>query len=161
MQLIHYTMTTPIDKLSALGLTLPVAPAPAGNYLPFVRLGNTLYLAGTLSLLADGEQWLGKVGESRSVEDGYAAARTAALNALAILHAATDGDLSRVRQIALVNGFVNAIPGFSESPAVINGASDFFAAVFGDSGRHARAAVAVAGLPKDATVEIQVVVELF
>jgi enamine deaminase RidA (YjgF/YER057c/UK114 family) len=154
-------MTTPIEKLSALGLSLPIAPAPAGNYLPYVRTGNTLYLAGTLSILADGEQWLGKVGESRTVEDGYAAARSAALNALASLHSATDGDLSKVRRIALVNGFVNAVAGFSESPAVINGASDFFAAVFGDSGRHARAAVAVAGLPKDATVEIQVVAELF
>lgn len=153
-------MTTPLEKLSALGIELPKAPAPAGNYLPYVRTGNTLYLAGTLSLLAEGEQWLGKVGDSRSVEDGYAAARTAALNALAILHAATDGDLGKVRRIALVNGFVNAISGFSESPAVINGASDLFAEVFGDSGRHARAAVAVAGLPKDATVEIQVVAEL-
>lgn len=153
-------MTSPLEKLSALGIELPKAPAPAGNYLPYVRTGNTLYLAGTLSLLAEGEQWLGKVGDSRSVEDGYAAARTAALNALAILYAATDGDLGKVRRIALVNGFVNAISGFSESPAVINGASDFFAEVFGDSGRHARAAVAVAGLPKDATVEIQVVAEL-
>jgi enamine deaminase RidA (YjgF/YER057c/UK114 family) len=153
-------MNTPLEKLSALGLTLPQAPAPAGNYLPYVRTGNTIYLAGTLSLLADGEQWLGKVGELRSVEDGYAAARLAALNALAILHAATAGDLAKVKGIVLVNGFVNAIAGFSESPAVINGASDLFAAVFGDAGRHARAAVAVAGLPKDVTVEIQIVAEL-
>jgi enamine deaminase RidA (YjgF/YER057c/UK114 family) len=145
-------------RLRELGLRLPAAPAPAGNYLPWRISGRQLFLSGVLPL-ADGQlTHAGAVGADRSVEDGHAAARACALNALANIEAAL-GSLDRVRQFLLVTGFVQAVPGFAESPRVINGASDLFAEVFGEAGKSARAAVGVSGLPKNATVEIQVTVE--
>jgi enamine deaminase RidA (YjgF/YER057c/UK114 family) len=101
----------------------------------------------------------GQLGAEHSVESGYEAAQVCALNSLAAIKAAL-GSLDGVARIVLVSGFVNAVAGFSESPAVINGASDLFVKIFGDAGRHSRAAVAVAGLPRNSTVEIQVVVEV-
>lgn len=146
-------------KLAELGLELPPAPAPAGNYLPTVRAGNLLYVAGTLALKDGQVTHAGQVGKEQTVESAYDAARTAALNSLAALKAGAGG-LDKVKRIVLVNGFVNAVPGFAESPQVLNGASDLFVAVFGDKGKHARAAVAVAGLPRGSTVEIQVIAEV-
>jgi enamine deaminase RidA (YjgF/YER057c/UK114 family) len=145
--------------LADLGFTLPPAPAPAGNYLPAVRSGNLLFLAGTLPVRDGQVTHLGQVGRDLDVAAGYAAAQICALNTLAALKGAA-GSLDNFERFVLVNGFVNAVTGFAESPAVINGASDLLVKVFGDRGRHARAAVAVAGLPRNAAVEIQCVAEL-
>jgi enamine deaminase RidA (YjgF/YER057c/UK114 family) len=146
-------------QLAALGLTLPAPPAAAGSYVPTVRTGNLLYCAGTICSLDGKITHAGAVGRDQTVQAGYESARVCALNALANIKAAA-GSLDAVRRIVYVGGFVNAGPGFADSPAVINGASDLFVQVFGEAGKHARAAVAVAGLPKNATTEIQVVVEL-
>ncbi len=146
-------------KLAELGLALPPAPAAAGNYLPSVRTGNLLYLAGTICVRDGVVTHVGQVGREQTVESGYEAARVCALNTLANIKAAT-GSLDAVARFVLVSGFVNAVSGFPDSPAVINGASDLFVQVFGEAGKHARAAVAVAGLPRNCAVEIQVVVEL-
>ncbi len=150
---------TPEAKLAELGLNLPAAPAAAGNYLPTVRTGNLLYCAGTICLVDGRMTHAGQVGGEHTVESGYESARVCALNTLANIKAAV-GSLDRISKFVFVGGYVNAVSGFADSPAVINGASDLFVAVFGESGKHARAAVAVGGLPKNSTSEIQVVVEL-
>ena len=147
------------NKLAELGLTLPHPPAVAGSYVPFVRTGNLLYLAGTISSFNGEMTHVGQVGKEQTVQTGYESAKICALNTLANIKAAT-GSLDRVKQVVLVTGFVNAVSGFTDSPAVINGASELLGKVFGDAGKHARAAVAVTGLPKGSTVEIQVIVEL-
>ncbi|HLP09478.1 MAG TPA: RidA family protein [Opitutaceae bacterium] len=146
-------------KLAALGLQLPAAPAAAGNYLPFVRSGNLLFLAGTICVRDGQVTHVGQVGGEQTVDSAYEAAKVCALNTLANIKAAA-GSLESVARFVSVSGFVNAVSGFAESPAVINGASDLFVKLFGDAGKHARAAVAVAGLPRNCTVEIQVIVEL-
>ena len=142
------------QKLRELGLTLPAPPAPAGSYLPFRIAGGTLILAGVLSVLDGNVTHAGQVGGEQTVEGGYAAAQVCALNALAAVKAAL-GRLDRVKEFLFVTGYVNAVAGFDRSPQVINGASDLFVKLYGDAGRHARAAVAVAGLPRNCTVEIQ------
>ncbi len=146
-------------KLAELGLSLPNPPAVAGSYVPYVRTGNLLYLAGTISSLNGQMTHVGQVGKEQTVQAGYEAAKVCALNTLANIKAAT-GSLDSVKQFVIVNGFVNAVSGFTDSPAVINGASELFGALYGDAGKHARAAVAAAGLPRGSTAEIQVVVEL-
>jgi enamine deaminase RidA (YjgF/YER057c/UK114 family) len=150
---------SPEEKLLDLAITLPEPPTPGGNYLSHRRTGNTLILAGIISFDSNGQQWTGQVGTERSLEDGYAAARVCGLNVLATIRQIT-GSLDAIQQFLYVGGYVNALPGYGQSPSVINGASDLFVSVFGEPGCHARAAVAVAGLPKNATVEIQVTVEL-
>lgn len=150
---------SPEENLTKLGITLPEPPTPGGNYLTHRRSGNQLILAGIISFQSGGEQWTGQIGDARSLEDGYAAATVCGLNVLAAIRQIT-GSLDAVKQFLYVGGYVNAVPGYGQSPSVINGASDLFVSVFGEPGQHARAAVAVAGLPKNATVEIQVTVEL-
>lgn len=149
----------PEARLAELGLKLPAAPTAGGNYLPTVRTGNLLYCAGTVCVAEGKVTHTGQVGAEQTVQTGYEAAQVCALNTLANIKTAA-GSLDRVSKFVYVGGYVNAISGFSESPAVINGASDLFVAAFGDAGKHARAAIAVPGLPRNATVEIQVVVEL-
>jgi enamine deaminase RidA (YjgF/YER057c/UK114 family) len=146
-------------RLSELGLKLPAPPAAAGSYVPTVRAGDLLYCAGTICSLNGQMTHTGQVGGDQTVQTGYEAARVCALNTLANIRAAA-GSLDAVKRIVFVSGFVNAVAGFADSPAVINGASDLFVQVFGEAGKHARAAVAVAGLPRNATAEIVVVVEL-
>jgi enamine deaminase RidA (YjgF/YER057c/UK114 family) len=146
-------------KIAELGLQLPNPPAVAGSYVPYVRTGNLLYLAGTISSVNGAMTHTGQVGREQTVQTGYESAKICALNTLANIKAAA-GSLDQVKQFVLVSGFVNAVSGFTDSPAVINGASELFGQVFGDAGKHARAAVAVTGLPKGSTVEIQVIVEL-
>ncbi len=150
---------TPEARLAELGLTLPVSPASAGNYVPTVRTGSLLFCAGTICALDGAMTHTGQVGREQTVQTGYDSARVCALNALTNIRAAT-GSLDRVTRVVMVSGFVNAVPGFADSPAVINGASDLLVAVFGEAGKHARAAVAVSGLPKNSTTEVQIVVEL-
>lgn len=147
------------SRLTELGLELPAPPPAAGSYVPTVQTGRLLYCAGTLPLQAGKLSHKGKAGREHDAAAARKAARVCALNTLANIRAAV-GSLDRVSRVVMVNGFVNAVEGFAESPGVINGASDLLVQVFGEAGRHARAAVAVSGLPLDATVEIQVVVEL-
>jgi len=152
-------MTNPETKLAELGLALPPPPAAAGSYVPSVRSGSLLYCSGTLPMVDGKLTHAGPVGREQTVQSGAKAAENCALNTLANVKAAL-GSLDRVARVVFVSGFVNAVDGFADSPAVINGASDLFVKVFGEAGRHARAAVAVNGLPKGATAEVQVVVEV-
>jgi enamine deaminase RidA (YjgF/YER057c/UK114 family) len=144
------------NRLSALRLVLPQLPAPGGNYLPAKRIGNLLYLAGVISTVA-GSVIQGTVGLDRSIEEGYEAARACALIQLAVIHKEL-GSLNLVSEIVSVNGYVNSVAQFPDSPKVINGASDLLVAVFGDAGRHVRAAIGVSGLPVNALVELQMLV---
>ena len=148
-----------IERLQAAGLVLPDLPVAGGNYLPFRVVGSLVFLPGVISSWNGELRFRGKVGAELTIEQGYEAARMCALNLLANLQAAI-GDLDRVRQIVTVNGYVNCVPGFPASPKVINGASDLLVELFGDAGRHVRAAVGVAGLPLDAAVEVQMTVEI-
>ncbi len=149
----------PEARLAELGLSLPNPPAAAGSYVPTVRTGNLLYCAGTICLLNGQMTHTGQVGREQTIETGNKSAEICALNTLANIKAAA-GSLDKVARIVFVSGFVNAVNGFADSPAVINGASDLFVKIFGDAGKHARAAVAVNGLPRGSTTEVQVVVEL-
>ena len=149
----------PETKLKELRLELPAAPTVAGSYVPTVRTGNLLYCAGTISSLNGQMTHVGQVGREQTVQAGYESAKICALNTLSNIKAEA-GSLDQVARIVFVGGYVNAVSGFADSPAVINGASDLFVAIFGEAGKHARAAVAVTGLPRNSTVEIQVVAEL-
>ena len=153
------TMSLRLQRLADLGLTLPNPPPPGGNYLPFRRTGSLLYLPGTIASRNGELQFRGKVGVDLTLEQGYEAARLCALNLLACVQAAT-GSLESIQQVISVTGYVNCAAGFSESPKVINGASDLLVALYGDAGRHVRAAVGVAGLPLNSAVEVQMIVEL-
>lgn len=146
-------------KLKELGITLPQPPAAAGSYLPAVQTGNLLHLAGVLCIRDGAMTHVGQVGREHTIETAAAGARVCALNLLANIRAAL-GSLDRVKRFVALNGFVNGVSGFSDSPAVINGASDLLVQIFGDAGKHARAAVAVAGLPRNSTVEITAIVEV-
>jgi enamine deaminase RidA (YjgF/YER057c/UK114 family) len=148
----------PLAALTQLGHTLPSPPAPGGNYTSAKTSGGIVYLSGVISQ-AEGSILTGTVGLDCTVEDGYAAARSCALLQLAVLQQHL-GSLNKMRSILTVNGYVNSVPGFADSPKVINGASDLFLAVFGESGRHVRAAIGVSGLPRHALVELQMTVEI-
>lgn len=146
-------------KLAKIGVTLPDAPAPAANYVPFVQTGNTLYVSGQVSM-KDGAFTTGKLGETLSVEEGVESARACAISLLAQVKAACGGDLDRLVRVVKLVGFVNSTPDFGEQPAVINGASDFMVEALGDAGRHARSAVSAASLPFGVAVEIEGIFEI-
>ncbi len=146
-------------RLTELGIELPSAPSPAGNYVPCVQVNKLLYLSGAICLVNGEMTHTGKIGETRDISYGQEAARVCALNLLAMAKSHI-GDLEKVSRVVQLNGFVNGVPGFTESPAVINGASDLIVDIMGERGRHTRAAVAVTGLPKDTTVEIQALFEV-
>lgn len=148
----------PEQALEALGYKLPAAPAPGGNYVPAKRVGEIVYLSGAVSTGPDGFI-TGTAGLDRSIEEGYAAARACALTLLAVLKREL-GTLDQVAEVLTVNGYVNAVDGFPDSPAVINGASDLLVQVFGEAGRHARAAVGLNALPRNALVEVQMTVRV-
>jgi len=147
------------ERLKTLGLTLPDAPAPAANYVPYVLSGNTLYVSGQISMM-DGELIKGKVGADLDVEQGAAAAMACALSLLAQVKAACGGDLGRLKRVVKLVGFVNSLGNFTDQPKVINGASDLMVAVLGDKGRHARSAVSAAALPLGVAVEIEGIFEV-
>ncbi|MES2665182.1 MAG: RidA family protein [Pseudomonadota bacterium] len=152
-------MSTIDARLAELNITLPDAPAPAANYVPFVVTGNLVHISGQISQTADG-LIKGRLGADMSVEDGAAAAQRCAISLLAQLKKACGGDFSRlVRAVKLV-GFVNSTPDFTDQPKVINGASDLMVAVLGDAGRHARSAVSAASLPFGVAVEIEGIFEI-
>lgn len=148
-------------KLQALGLTLPEAAAPVANYVPYVISGNMVFISGQISKIGD-EAIGGRLGEDLTVERGQEAAKLSALNLIAQMKAACDGDLTRVRRIVKLGGFVQALPSATQAdiPKVINGCSDIMVAVFGDAGRHARFAVSAPSLPLDVAVEIDAIVEI-
>lgn len=150
---------TPEDKLKELGCPLPPAPAPAGSYLPFIRVGSLVMTSGQLPLRDGKLACTGKVGGNLSIEQGVEAARVAVVNALSQLAAAAGG-LSNVRQVVRLGVFVNSADGFTDQPKVANGASDLLASVFGDAGRHVRTAVGASELPLNAPVEIELTAEL-
>ncbi len=146
-------------RLAQLGIILPAAAAPAANYVPAVRSGSLLFLSGQLPFTDGKLAFLGRLGDTVSVEDGYQAARLCAINLIAQIQAAAS-TIDRVARIVRVGGFVACTADFTDQPKVINGASDLFVAVFGDAGRHARAAVGCPSLPLGVPVEVEAVVEL-
>ncbi|MBD3664844.1 RidA family protein [Sulfitobacter aestuariivivens] len=147
------------DRLAAMGVTLPDAPAPAANYVPFVRVGHTVYVSGQISNGPDG-MIVGKLGDNMSVEEGAAAARACAISLLAQVKAACDGDIERMVRVVKLTGFVNSTPDFGDQPKVINGASDFLVNALGDAGKHSRSAVSAASLPFGVAVEIEGIFEV-
>jgi len=151
-------MNTVEERLKVLGLTVPQAAAPVANYVPFVIQDKTIYISGQVSNDANGGI-KGKLGVGLSLDEGQAAARLCGLSLLGQLKAAL-GDLSRVKRVIKLNGFVNVAPDFDAIPAVMNGCSDLMVAAFEDAGRHARSAVGVANLPLGFAVEVDGVFEI-
>lgn len=147
-------------RLAELAIELPVAPKPAANYLPYVQTGKLVFISGQVPMVGAAPQYVGKVGSDFSVEDGVACARLCAINVLAQLRAACGGDLDRVVRCVKLGGFVNCTPGFSDQPQVVNGASNLIVEVFGENGKHARAAVGASSLPLGVAVEIDAIFEL-
>lgn len=143
------------EKLKALNLSLPAALEPGGNYVPFKRVGNTLYISGRGPRVEGGKVLTGKVGADVSLEDAYARARMVGLGLLSVARQAA-GSLDKIEVVKLT-GFVNAAPDFKDHPRVINGCSDLLVEVLGDKGRHARSAVGMSSLPHNMTVEIEAV----
>ena len=154
-------MGTIDDRLAELGIDIPTPAAPVANYVGWVRTGNLVFTAGQVPL-KDGEfMYQGIVGDTVSVEDATEAAKLCAINIIAQVKQACDGDLDKVKRIVKLVGFVNGVPGFGDQPKIINGASDMMVEVFGERGRHARAAVGMASLPRGQAVEIELVVEVY
>lgn len=149
-----------VDRaIEALRLTLPQAAAPVASYVPVVEAGGLLHVSGQLPF-RDGKVVTGRLGDGTSLAEGQEAARACALMLVAQIKAALGGDLSRVRRIVKLGVFVASTPDFTDQPRVANGASDLMVALFGDAGKHARAAVGVAALPLGAAVEVDAVIEI-
>lgn len=148
-------------RLKELGITLPSPATPVANYVAFVRTGNLVFTSGQVTFNAAGKlDFIGKLGREFGIDEGYQAARLCAVNILAQLRNACDGDLDRVVRCVKIVGFVNATPDFADHPKVINGASDLVVAVFGDKGRHARSAVGMGSLPLGVATEVEAVFEV-
>ena len=146
------------NRLAELGLELPAAPSAGGNYIPAKTVGNLVFLSGVISQDAKGII-TGMAGVDRTIDEGYAAAKACALTQLAVLRKHL-GSLDAIREIVSVNGYVNAPAGFPDQPKIINGASDVLVEIFGEAGRHVRAAIGVSTLPRNALVELQMVVAI-
>ena len=147
-------------RLRELGVTLPPAPSPVANYLPYVRTGNLVFIAGQIPI-ADGDiVYKGALGAELSIQDGAAAARLCALNIIAQVGAACEGDLDRVVRCVKLGGYVNATPDFVDHPKVVNGASELIVEIFGEAGRHVRIALGASNLPLGVAVEIDAVFEI-
>ena len=146
-------------RLRALGISLSSPPKPVASYVPFTRSGNLVFVSGQVPISDGALKYVGKLGADFSVEMGQAAAQLCAINVLAQLKAAI-GDLDRVVKCVRVGVFVNATPDYTQHPEVANGASDLFAAVFGDAGKHARAAIGVGSLPRGVAVEVDAIFEI-
>jgi enamine deaminase RidA (YjgF/YER057c/UK114 family) len=148
------------DRLRALQIELPQPSTPGANYAQFVRTGNLIFLTGQLAQWNGERRFVGKLGRDFDVEQGRQAARLCALNLIAHLRTALDGDLNRVARCVRVAGYVNSTPDFAGQSQVINGASDLFVEIFGEAGRHTRMAVGVSALPYDVAVEVEAVFEV-
>ena len=152
---------TPKETLDKLSITLPTPGAPVANYVTYVRTGNLISISGQLPLDNAGKlPYLGKVGQEVSAEDANKAARLCAINIIAQLNAALDGDLDRVVRIVKLGAFVNCIDSFPGQPAVVNGASDLMVEIFGNKGKHSRSAVGTNALPLNVPVEIDALIEV-
>lgn len=147
-------------RVAELGLTLPSASAPAGNYVAWVRAGDLVHISGQVPLKDGSAQFIGKVGQDLDVGAGQQAAQLCALNVLAHLADAVGDDMSRVVRCVRLGGFVNCTPDFDKQPVVINGASDLMVKVLGDKGKHVRAAVGVSSLPRGVAVEVDAIFEV-
>lgn len=148
-------MSTHLEaKLKELGITLPEAPAPAANYVPFVQVGDIVYVSGQISANENG-LITGKLGDGMSTEEGAAAAKVCAINLLAQVKAACGGNLDRLLRVVKLTGFVNSTTDYTDQPKVVNGASDLLAEALGDAGRHSRSAVSAASLPLGVAVEVE------
>ena len=147
------------DKLKNLGIVLPSAPAPAANYVPYVKTGGTLYVSGQISQNESGFI-TGKLGLNLSTEEGYQAARYCAILLISQLKLACNGDLNKVESVVRLGGFVNSAPDFLDHPKVINGASDLMVEIFGDKGKHSRAATGASSLPFGVAVEVDGIFEI-
>jgi enamine deaminase RidA (YjgF/YER057c/UK114 family) len=148
------------NKLRSLGVALPAPPIPAAHYIPYVRVGELLFVGGNTGRLnGEPHAYVGQVGDRVTLEQAYEMARRCALNHLAIIKSAL-GDLDRVERVVKMIGYVNVAPGFTQMPQVVNGASDLFIELWGPRGEHARAAVGVASLANDAPVETEVIVQI-
>ncbi|MBO9401087.1 RidA family protein [Shimia sp. R9_3] len=146
-------------RLSELGVTLPDVAAPAANYVPYVVVGDMVYVSGQISMNEDG-LIVGKVGADLDTQAGADAAKTCAISLLAALKAACGGDIDRLVRVVKLVGFVNSTPEFTDQPKVINGASDFLVEALGDKGRHARSAVSAGALPLGVAVEIEAIFQI-
>ena len=147
-------------RLRQLGIELPLPGAPVANYVPYTVSGNLVFVSGQLCVWNGERRFVGKLGAGIAIADGQEAARLCALNILAHLQAACGGDLDRVRRCVRLGGFVNCTPEFTDMPQVVNGASDLMVELFGDGGRHARAAVGVSSLPGGVAVEVEAIFEI-
>jgi enamine deaminase RidA (YjgF/YER057c/UK114 family) len=148
------------QRLEQLGIKLPTPPAPVASYVPYVISGTLVFVSGQVTMVDGGLKYVGIVGKDISLEDGKAAARLCAINIIAQLKAACGGDLDRIQRVVKLTVFVNAVPGFAQHPEVANGASDLFVEVFGDAGKHARAAVGAGSLPRNVATEVEAIVEI-
>ena len=147
-------------RLKELGIELPQASAPVANYVPYTVSGNLVVVSGQISVRGGKAEYVGKLGASISLAEGQQAAKLCALNILAHLKNACGGDLDRVKRVLRLGGFVNCTPDFTDMPQVVNGASDLMVEVFGEVGKHARAAVGVSSLPLGVAVEVEAMIEL-
>ena len=147
-------------KLKELGITLPEAPAPAANYVPFVQVGDIVYVSGQISANENG-LITGKLGDGMNTEEGAAAARVCAINLLAQVKAACGGDLDRLLRVVKLTGFVNSTADYKDQPKVVNGASDLLAEALGDAGKHSRSAVSAASLPLGVAVEVEGIFQIY
>jgi enamine deaminase RidA (YjgF/YER057c/UK114 family) len=150
---------SPEDKLKELGIKLPEAPKPLGSYIPSVQTGNVFYLSGMLPLINGKLVRTGRVGESVSLDEAREDAKAATINALSVLKS-TIGNLDKVKRCIKINGYIASAPDFTEQPKVLNAASDLIFEVFGEAGRHARAAVGVNVLPLNSPIEIEFIFEV-
>ncbi|WP_342723483.1 RidA family protein [Bradyrhizobium sp. B097] len=148
------------QNLARLGISLPATASPSANYVPARKVGSQLYISGQVPSEDGKDKYTGKLGSDFSVEEGQAAARLCAINILAQVKQALDGSLDRVVGVVRLGGFVNAVPDFKDHPKVLNGASDLMVEVFGEAGRHARAAVGCSSLPRNVPVEVDAIFEV-
>ena len=148
------------SRLKELGIALPSPPAPVASYVPTVTSGNLVFVSGQITSAPEGLKYVGVVGKDLTVEDGKAAARLCAINAVAQAKAACGGDLDRIKRCVKLSVFVNAAPNFTQHPEVANGASDLLVEVFGEAGKHARAALGAGSLPRGVACEVEALFEI-
>ena len=151
---------TVLNKLKELNIIIPEAPAPVGSYVAFKKISNFLYISGQLPISKDGKMIKGRIGKDLTLEEGQKAAKLCSINILAQAKKALDGDLNKIKNCVKITGFVNSTENFIDQPKVINAASDTLSAIFGDKGKHARAAVSTNSLPLNAAVEIDAIFEV-
>jgi len=148
------------EKLRQLNIELPIAPSPVGAYVAFKKIGNLLYISGQLPIAKDGKITKGKIGENLTLEDGQEASKLCVINILAQAKKAMNGDLDKIKNCIKITGFVNSTDDFFDQPKVINPASETLSFVFGDKGKHTRAAISSNSLPLGASVEIDAIFEI-